>query len=502
MNKMLKRRFINIIMIPVLLAVIMMDVRGVKADTLPYDCYNYDYWENIVFTPAAYVADGSITGVDLGINDFSSPQDFCVADNGKVYIADTGNNRIIVTDTRFQSVEKIIDSFDNNGVKDTFNKPYSVTVSEKNQLYIADSDNGRVVVLDADGNLVRFVQDPKSEILEDDFAFVPKKVTVDYADRVYVVAQDMFQGIMVFDEYGQFTGFSGTISVKLTMAEKIWRKLSTKAQREKQILFLPIEFSNVDIDADGFVYATNHDTDGEQAVRRLNPKGEDVIRKGVNGKISGDLDFQENTTGEDKGGASVIDDVIVREKGIYSVLDSKRGRIFTYDHEGNMLYIFGGTGNQAGTFKLPTAIEASTNADGSDEIYVLDSSLKAILKFSATEYGRLINQAVGYRYDGDETKAVEVWNEVLKLDSNFELANTGIGKAYLTSGENKTAMNFLKIGMSRDYYSVAWKRYRNEYLKENLGYILTGVIGLIIVIILLKKFVLKKNAKKRKRERR
>ena len=125
-----------------------------------------------------------------------------------------------------------------------------------------------------------------------------------------------------------------------------------------------------------------------------------------------------------------------------------------------------------------------------------------IICFSATEYGRLINQAVGYRYDGDETKAVEVWNEVLKLDSNFELANTGIGKAYLTSGENKTAMNYLEIGMSRDYYSVAWKRYRNEYLKENLGYILTGIIGLIIAIILLKKFVLKKNAKKRKRERR
>ena len=41
--------------------------------------------------------------------------------------------------------------------------------------------------------------------------------------------------------------------------------------------------------------------------------------------------------------------VVVRNQGIYSILDSVRGRIFTYDHEGNLLYIFGGLGSQEGT---------------------------------------------------------------------------------------------------------------------------------------------------------
>lgn len=53
-------------------------------------------------------------------------------------------------------------------------------------------------------------------------------------------------------------------------------------------------------------------------------------------------------------GASRIIDVVVREKGIYSVIDSTRGRIFTYDHEGNLLYIFGGIGSQEGTFDTPS----------------------------------------------------------------------------------------------------------------------------------------------------
>ena len=74
----------------------------------------------------------------------------------------------------------------------------------------------------------------------------------------------------------------------------------------------------------------------------------------------------------DYSGASRIIDVVVREKGIYSVIDSTRGRIFTYDHEGNLLYIFGGIGSQEGTFDTPTAIDTI-----GDEIIVLDGSKKS-----------------------------------------------------------------------------------------------------------------------------
>ena len=108
------------------------------ADQLPYDTYNYDYWDNVVFTPAAYVPDGAISGVGLQVGAFSGPQDICVAPNGDLYIADTGNNRIIVVDDRGEKVLKIIDTFDNQGAEDTFNAPTGVCVSENGQLYIAD----------------------------------------------------------------------------------------------------------------------------------------------------------------------------------------------------------------------------------------------------------------------------------------------------------------------------------------------------------------------------
>ncbi|HWT27493.1 MAG TPA: hypothetical protein VN131_06090 [Mobilitalea sp.] len=281
---------------------------------------------------------------------------------------------------------------------------------------------------------------------------------------------------MAFDENANFTGFSGTIKVTISAYEKLWRRLSTKAQRQRQLQFIPTEFTGVDMAPDGFVYATNVDTKGQQSIRRLNPKGQDVIKKKKSGGLSGDLYWR---LGREYSGASRIVDIVYRGNGIYSVVDMTRGRIFTYDHEGNLLYIFGGMGSQEGTFKNPSAIEVKD-----DRILVLDSYRGEIMSFVATEYGNLINQAVSLRYDGDEASAVEVWKKVLTLDSNFELAYVGIGKSYLAAGENKSAMKYFKLGMDREYYSIAFKRYRDDILKKNLGFILTGICILIAAMFI------------------
>jgi hypothetical protein len=55
-------------------------------------------------------------------------------------------------------------------------------------------------------------------------------------------------------------------------------------------------------------------------------------------------------------------------------------------------------------------------------------------------------------------------------------------------------MEYLKLGMDREYYSIAFKRFRDDYLKENLGFVLTG--GAILVIALfIRKLIRKQNRK-------
>ena len=460
-----------------------------QASSLPYQPYNYNYWEDIVFTPAAYEPRKIVSGLDFTfegepIGAFVTPQDLCKSPTGDVYIADTGNNRIVVVDSTMTEVRRIITTFDNNGAEDGFKQPTGVAVSQSNQLYVADSQNRRVVVLNEDGTLARFVENPQSEVLEDGYQFVPLKVSVDYADRVYCIAQNMFEGIMVFETNGEFTGFFGTINVEISLWEKFWRKLATKEERAKSQLFIPTEFTGIDIDPDGFVYASNIDPNGEQGVRRLNPKGQDVIKKGVNKNVGGDLWIDGNT---DYSGPSQFTDVVYRDSGIYSCLDKKRGRVFTYDHEGNLLYIFGGLGTQTGTFRLPVAIE---NIDS--DLIVLDATSGNVTFFNETEYGRLINRAVALRYDGDEAQAVELWERVLDLDENNELANTGIGKAYLTAGDYEKAMYYLELGMARDYYSVAYRRYRNNFLTANANVLLSILFVIIIAWVVWRRIKKKK----------
>ncbi len=436
----------------------------------------------------------------------------CVSgENNRVLVIEDGqavhtaqNNAVIVTDGK-GNVTATITGYEQEGAFMAFDtiggvegvalgyvcdgsKPATQRVQR--QISICDSKD-QLIVLDAANNATRVTADPDSEVLEEGYVFTPLKVSVDYAGRVYCVAQNMFEGIMVFETNGEFTGFFGTIEVSISAWDKFWRKLATKEERSKQQLFIPTEFTGIDIDEEGFVYASNVDTNGLQAVRRLNPKGEDVIRKGWNENLGGDIWI--NGTSQYAGPSKIID-VVYREKGVYSLLDSKRGRIFTYDHEGNLLYIFGSIGTQAGTMTTPVAIEYA-----GDRILALDAKQGSILIYGETDYGRLINEAVGLRFDGDESQAVALWEEVLRMDENNELANIGIGKAYLSAGDNEKAMEYLERGMSQDYYSVAFKRYRNEVLKENIQWILTAVVTLVIGLWVFLKYIKPRISKKERR---
>ncbi len=485
-----KHNFIKtIIASTVALMLLFTGKTAVLASEIPYICYNYDYREDLVYTPAAYEPDRAIDAVNYTyegepLGAFSGPQDICKSPDGNIYIADTGNNRIVVFDQNFTKVLKVITEYEAEGKNQKFKTPTGIAVSEENKLYVADSKNKRIDVFDINNDyaFVKYIKDPTSEVLGDEFLFNPLKVAVDYANRVYCIAQGQFEGIMVFDSDGNFTGFFGTIEVKISAWQKFWRRLASKAERENSQLFIPTEFTGLDIDESGFVYATNIDSEGIQGVRRLNPKGEDVIKKGENGNLGGDL--QTDGSGN-YAGVSQFKDVVYRGHGIYSCLDVKRGRIFTYDHEGNLLYVFGGLGTQEGTFsslKGPIAIEAI-----GDEILVVDPSRNQIMLFKETEYGNLINEAVSLRYDGDEEQAIPLWERVLELDENNELANTGIGKAYLTAGDYVNAMKYLRLGNNRTYYSIAFRRYRNNILKNNIGYILTAVLVLVIGLVIYKK---------------
>ncbi|MFD1135192.1 NHL repeat-containing protein [Paenibacillus sp. PDC88] len=453
-------------------AALLCSAPSAVAAKAPYESYTYNYYEEAVPAPDAFLPDRSISGVDLGIGGFVSPQDIFVSSEGKIYIADTGNHRIIVLNEDW-TVDRIFSNYSMDGAEQTFNMPSGITVNKAGDLYIADTENKRIVVLSPEGEWIKTIENPQSEVLGASFSFVPLKLAVDDAGRVFVTSRGAYEGILQFDESGEFIGYVGTIQVRRNFVDYLWRLIATDAQKNQMALYIPTEFSNIDMGEKGFVYATNIDPGSSTPIKRLNPSGEDVLKRYGYFDVKGDIRYRSMGV---NGGPSKLVDIKYQGNGMYSVLDSLRGRIFTYDHEGNLLYIYGGIGTQVGTFSTPVAIEKLGN-----QHVVLDQGKETITLFSPTSYGSAINDAVTAHYNGDDEASVAKWREVLRLNANYDIAYIGIGKSLLYAKENKEAMEHFKLGMDRKNYSVAFKRYRKEVLQEHFGTILT--IGTTAVIV-------------------
>lgn len=442
---------------------------------IPYVSYTFDFWGQPMAAPMPYVTDTIMDFTDSEIGSLRNPRDLFVSDINNIYIADTGNNRIIVFNEDWELIREIKE-FEYNEQIDGFNNPKGIFVDQGETLYVADTDNQRIVVFDREGNLLDVIGAPVTEVdgvIPEDFRYRPYKIAVDISGRMYVLSEDSYEGILHFDRKGKFRGFMGAPNVRFNLWDQFWRFIATEEQLDRMQLRLPTEYSNIDLDERGFIYATV--TGGlivnREAVRRLNPSGQDVLRRNGFHLPIGDIDYPGQWDEAAIKGPSVFTDVLAEEYGIYSVLDSNRGRVFTYNSEGYLLYTFGFKGNKYGNSMAPVALEKLNN-----NLLILDREKGWITIYKPTMYALSIQAAIAYHYDGHYDKATEMWENVLKMNANNDLAYTGIGLAYLRQDDFRTAMSYFKKGNNRDYYSEALGLYRREVISEYLGWFFLIII--------------------------
>lgn len=347
-------------------------------------------------------------------------------------------------------------------------------------IYIADKENNRVIHCDYNLNVIGIINNPKDDTLADNYEFLPLKIIVDKAYRLYVQANGINSGLMEFDKTGTFTGYIGANKVEITIAEKVWRKLQTKEQRNRSVQYVPTEYNNLSMDAKGFIYVTTSTIPDEDItagtatpVRKLNSMGSDILIRNGNYYPLGDLTW--GTVGTVTGASKFVD-VIPFENETYCCLDRIRGRVFVYDFQGNMLYAFGNYGSNAGCFMYPTAMDNLNE----ETILVLDKS-GYFTEFSMTNYGRLVNDALRLYKAGSYDESADVWQEVLQFNGNYELAYVGIGRSLFREGRYKEAMDCFELARDDVNYSKAFKYYREELVEE---YILYAVIILAALIII------------------
>lgn len=440
--------------------------------------YNYSYLEEPVPAPPAFLPTMIIDGDQLGIEPLNTPNDIIVSKDKYIYIADTGNNRIVILNDLYE-YEGVIDSFTNEGSTDSLLAPQGVFVTDENEIYIADTDNGRIVHLDENHNLVKIINEPESEMLTATFTFRPEKVVADEAGRVFVLSNGVFDGFMEFSSDGYFTTFIGANRVQVDPVDYLWSRFATKEQRSQMVRFIPTEFTNLDLDKDGFIYATNIDN-ADDVIKKINARGDDILRREGYHDQLGDLEYDRDH------GPSRFIDITVSENGIYSVLDSRKGRIFTYNDDGFLMYIFGGLGNKLGEFNAPIAIERFD-----DQFLVLDRNLGEITVFNASAYGQTLDNAVRSYEQGEEEDAHRLYEEAVKMNVNLEFAYTGIGKALLRQDDFESAMYNFENSFDQANHSKAYLLYRNEVLRDNFGLMMAIIfaVGVVIagIVVYLKK---------------
>lgn len=466
--------------------------------TVPYTSYVYDYWGNSVPAPQAYLPSEVMKGENLSVGSFSNPNDLYVSASGNIYIADTGNNRVVVFDKNWQLI-RTITTFDNQGKEDTFKDPMGIFVTEVGEIYVADTGNRRIVHFDPMGELIRVIGEPKSDIegvLPKSFVYRPLKVGVDKHGRIYVISQDLYEGFITFSEDGQFRGFIGAPRVTPKLSDYIWSRLATKEQRERMQAFLPTEYSGFDIDEEGFLYATSTDEDKDEdeggipiKIRKLNPKGEDLLRRLGFSPPMGDVEFPDRWSTATRRRSSTMVDITVQDFGVYSVLDANRGRVFTYDNNGNLLYMFGYLGSDHGQVSRPVAIDHYNKT-----IMILDAQRNAVVTFEPTDYALLIWAALDAYNRGDYAQTEVIWEKVLALNANNDLAYTGIARTLLRREQYADAMENFKLGNNRAEYSEAFELYRKEVIYSRFPSFARGVLVVLIVGLGIR-FVLKRRRK-------
>jgi hypothetical protein len=461
--------------------------------TLPFQLstvkYNYSYYGEVIHSAPGMNFATYFNGNTIGTT-FGSPEDIVVY-NDAIYMVDSSTDTLYLINSDFELItehnsfvlnadyqQRLIDE----GVADlsdlTLKSPYGIEVKESG-IYIADSGNFRIVKLNHNFEVV----DVFSEVRDATFNeinFEPRKLAVDGSERMYVVARNVYEGIIELDTDGDFNRFTGVNPVALNPLEIFQRSIMTEAQLAQLQLYLPTEYTNVSMNEQNFIYATSKpaEENAENMIQLINPKGVDVLKRNGYHPPMGDIHYVEGQNNYVIDGPSSLVDVAYTDNGIFTVLDQKRSRLFTYDNEGSLLYINGDEGAQSDKFSDGVSL-----AYLGDDLLVLDRKARTVIVYQLTNFGSKVNEAIMYHTQGQFSKAAEIWEEVLVLNTNYEIAYNGIGKYYLREGEFDKAIEYFNLGHDRYYYSKAYQAYRNEIIKANFGFILGGVVLVSGVVI-------------------
>lgn len=447
-----------ILLIVVMLAVLIPSL-SVSANGLPYTTYTYSSANHrFVWTQDAYLP--LSISYDLGGLTLDTPNDMTIDSEDNVYIADTGNSRVIKYSLKNDLVYVIGD-----GILD---QPTGVHVGLDGSLYVADfgTKSGYQFLYDELTDTyslgTTYSKPVNTPYFTSTDAFDPTKIITDRGNNVYMLLAGNINGLAEFENNGNFFGFFGGNTLPSTWDNILKSILFDEQQRREWFKMIPKPVYNIAVDHDGLILTTTKGNDGYLKLNIAN------------------FVYNQSTWGFDN-----VEDLFVGPYNTIFTITSD-GYITEYGPDGSVLFIFSGqdTYNQKGLFKFPAGIAV----DSKSNIYVVDQDTSALQVFVPTEFANLVHYAIELYQEGKYADSLEPWQEVLRMNSLFDLANKGIGNAYFSVMDYEKAMEYYRVARDTDGFSNAFWEVRNDALLSSGG-IIVGVLLSMILLYFVNRFV-------------
>jgi sugar lactone lactonase YvrE len=426
------------------------------ADT-PYVTYTINGYGQIRQTQTAYLAHATIT--KFGEASLASPSDICLADDGLIYIADSGNKRIVVGNAEGELVRTVGEG--------TLKNPRGVFVTADGSIYVADRDAGKIFIFGSDGQLTGEYGKPASPLYGDEVSFLPIKIVVNNAGIMFAVCESNTNGIVEISptDGGTFLGYFGTNYAATNLTTIIYRMILTDEQRAKMVSNIPATPTNLTIDEKGLIYTVTRGNRND-TLKRLNIAGTNMIH-------NTDGTYADTPTSVAAGNH---DNVYVADQ---------QGYIFEYNNEGEMIFVFGGPDDGTQRVGLSTMVSGIA-VDSNDRIYVLDSDKAQVQVYQPTEFTNLLHSALYLYSKGRYTEAKEPLTSILKMNSMFDYANKAMGRCYFREENYGEAMRYARLAKDYSGYSDAYWEIRNVWLKNNIITVILVIAAIFVVIKIIK----------------
>jgi len=417
-------------------------------------------------TQDGYLPDRNITNLRL-----NKPENIAFGKNDILYIADTGNRRIVLFDVNSGNIVREI-------LYEGFKSPRGVFITANETLYVADSIAGAVFIFNPQDECIKTILAPNS-IAFGDTQFSPYRIGVDPRGSMYIIGEGVYDGIIHLSNEGEFLGFFASNKTTLTFVQFLQKIFFTERQKQGLLDRLPLTFSNVFVDSRGVVYSTSMGRDiarAGQAIKKHDMAGRNMLKTSL-------------TT------MSITDITVDHYGNIFST--STEGRIQVNAGDGDEIFFFG-NGNAsnediAGWFTELVSIAVSSQG----HIWALDSEKAFLQSYTPTEYTEAIYRAQRLFNEGHYVEAGREWSNVLRFNQMSVLAHNGLGKSYLYQEEYEKARYEFFVAGNRGYYSQAFWETRNIWLLRNIPYILIAFVLFFAGLFVLKRLDRKQTVKKK-----